>query len=81
MTSKEFEALLQELDYEAAKLMLKDLKNDEKRNPQLFNAVVRMLERHKHTIAKVVPDENILISLASELPDLTEDEQYGGILQ
>ena len=74
--SKELEALLQELDSESARLMLKDLKNENKRTPQLYNAIAKLLDRHKFNISKVQPDESILGELASALPDLTEDDVY-----
>lgn len=74
--SKELERMLQELDSESARLMLQDLKNDEKRTPQLYNAIAKLLERHKFNISKVQPDESVLGELASALPDLTEDDIY-----
>lgn len=74
---KAMELMLQALDHESAKLMLKDLKDDEKRTPQLYNAIAKLLERHKFTLGKVVPDRSILGDLAAALPDLTEADIHG----
>ncbi|WVX92070.1 terminase small subunit [Aeromonas phage phiA014S] len=76
MSLKHMEELLQQLDHESAKLMLKDLKNEEKRTPQLYNAIAKLLERHKFTLGKVVPDKSVLGDLAAALPDLTDDDLY-----
>ena len=73
---KNMEALLQMLDSESARLMLVDLKDPEKRTPQLYNAIAKMLERHKFTVGKVVPDHSVLGELADALPDLTEADFY-----
>lgn len=62
--------LLEMLDTNMAQQMLKDLQNEEKRTPQLYNAIGKLLERHKFQISKLVPDENILGGLAGAL------EQY-----
>lgn len=74
--SKTIEQMLQDLDMESARLMLMDLKNEEKRTPQLYNAIAKLLERHKFTISKVQPDEGLLGELASGLPDLTDSDLY-----
>lgn len=74
--SKSIEELLQQLDSESARLMLKDLRDDEKRTPQLYNAIAKLLERHKFTLGKVVPDESVLGDLAAALPDLTDEDGY-----
>lgn len=71
------EQLLQSLDSESARLMLKDLQDPEKRTPQLYNAIGKLLDRHKFNISKVQPDESILGELASALPDdVTEYDLY-----
>lgn len=71
------EELLQALDSESARLMLQDLKDPERRTPQLYNAIAKLLERHKFNISKVQPDEGILGDLASALPDdVTESDMY-----
>lgn len=74
--SKAMEELLQALDTESARLMLKDLKDEDKRTPQLYNAIAKLLERHKFTVGKVVPDNSILGELADALPDLTDADLY-----
>ena len=51
---------LEMLDTEMAQQMLMDLKNPEKRTPQLYNAIGKLLERHKFQISKLTPDVNIL---------------------
>lgn len=75
--------LLEMLDTNMAQQMLIDLKDDTKRTPQLYNAIGKLLERHKFQISKLVPDANILGGLAGALTDynkitgangLTEDE-------
>lgn len=76
MNTKEFEGMLQLLDSESARLMLKDLQDEDKRTPQLYNAIAKLLERHKFAISKVVPDESLLGDLASALPDITDDDLY-----
>lgn len=71
------EQLLQALDSESARLMLEDLKDPNKRTPQLYNAIGKLLDRHKFNISKVQPDESILGELASALPDdVTESDLY-----
>ncbi|PMX14124.1 MULTISPECIES: DNA packaging protein [unclassified Pseudomonas] len=80
MSASVLEQLLEALDTETARNMLKDLKNPELRSPQLYNAVGKYLERHKFTLAKLRPDESLLGDLASALadvPELTDEELYG----
>ena len=73
---KLMEEMLQRLDSESARLMLVDLQDPEKRTPQLYNAIAKMLERHKFTIGKVVPDHSVLGELAAALPDITDEDLY-----
>lgn len=73
---KDMELMLQKLDHESARLMLADLKDDSKRTPQLYNAIAKLLERHKFTLGKVVPDHSVLGELANALPDLDESDVY-----
>lgn len=77
-------ALLEMLDTNMAQQMLKDLQDEERRTPQLYNAIGKLLERHKFQISKLKPDANILGGLAGALGDynaqvgadgLTEDER------
>lgn len=76
---------LELLDTEMAQRMLVDLQDDEKRTPQLYNAIGKLLDRHKFQVAKLTPDENILGGLASGLEDynklvgsdgLTDDDKF-----
>lgn len=76
---------LEMLDTEMAQRMLKDLQDDERRTPQLYNAIGKLLERHKFQISKLTPDENILGGLAAGLEDynkqvgsdgLADDDKY-----
>lgn len=76
---------LEMLDTEMAQQMLVDLRNPEKRTPQLYNAIGKLLDRHKFQVSKLTPDENILGGLASGLEDynklvgsdgLTEDDKF-----
>lgn len=76
---------LEMLDTEMAQRMLMDLQDPERRTPQLYNAIGKLLDRHKFQISKLTPDENILGGLASGLEDynkmvgadgLTEDDKF-----
>lgn len=75
---------LEMLDTQMAQQMLKDLNDDAKRTPQLYNAIGKLLERHKFQVSKLVPDQNILGGLAGALTNynahvgadgLTDDER------
>ncbi|MCC3724494.1 terminase small subunit [Klebsiella phage VSG32] len=83
MSDKTLIKLLEMLDTEMAQRMLADLQNAERRTPQLYNAIGKLLDRHKFQISKLTPDENILGGLAAGLEDynkvvgpngLTDDE-------
>lgn len=63
---------LEMLDTEMAQRMLKDLQDDERRTPQLYNAIGKLLERHKFQISKLAPDQNILGGLADGLEAYNE---------
>ena len=59
--------------------MLSDLRDPEKRTPQLYNAIEKLLERHKFNISKLTPDASLLGELASaldEVDELTDAELY-----
>lgn len=86
MTDKSLIQFLELLDTEMAQRMLKDLQDENRRTPQLYNAIGKLLERHKFQISKIQPDANILGSLAEGLEDynkvvgsdgLTEEDGYG----
>lgn len=77
--------LLEMLDTEMAQRMLADLQSEERRTPQLYNAIGKLLDRHKFQVSKLQPDRNILGGLADGLEEyqnlvgadgLTEDEKY-----
>ncbi|AWD92524.1 terminase small subunit [Pectobacterium phage Jarilo] len=76
---------LEALDTQQAQYMLKDLQDEAKRTPQLYNAIGKLLERHKFQIGKLTPDTDILGGLAEGLESynkqvgtngLTEDDVY-----
>lgn len=76
---------LEMLDTNMAQQMLRDLRDDERRGPQLYNAINKLLDRHKFQIGKLQPDADILGSLGSALEDynrtvgddgLSDDDQY-----
>lgn len=83
MSDKTLIKLLEMLDTEMAQRMLADLQSEERRTPQLYNAIGKLLDRHKFQISKLTPDENILGGLAAGLEEynkvvgpngLTDDE-------
>ncbi|ATS93706.1 DNA maturase A [Pectobacterium phage phiPccP-1] len=76
---------LEMLDTELAKQMLLDLRNEDKRSPQLYNSIGKLLERHKFQIGKLTPDTDILGGLSDSLDaynkqvgknGLTDDDEY-----
>lgn len=76
---------LEMLDTNMAQQMLKDLQDPDRRSPQLYNAIGKLLERHKFQISKLTPDANILGGLAEGLEaykehvgddGLTDDDAY-----
>lgn len=71
--------LLEMLDTNMAQQMLADLQNDERRTPQLYNAIGKLLERHKFQISKLVPDENILGGLADALDGYNKEVGSDGL--
>lgn len=60
---------LEQLDTEMARKMLQDLLNDEKRTPQLYNAINKLLDRHKFQINKLQPEGDVLGALSDSLAD------------
>ncbi|NBF03755.1 DNA packaging protein [Pseudomonas sp. Fl5BN2] len=80
MSADTLELLLEAIDTEKARYMLADLRNEDKRCPQLYNAIEKLLERHKFTIQRLKPDASLLGDLAESLDavrDLSDDELYG----
>lgn len=79
MSSDVLQQLLEAIDTEKARYMLSDLRDPAKRTPQLYNAIEKLLERHKFTISKLTPDASLLGELASaldEVDELTDAELY-----
>ena len=60
---------LEQLDTEMARSMLQDLRNDEKRTPQLYNSINKLLDRHKFQINKLQPEGDVLGALSDSLAD------------
>ena len=79
MSDKTLIMFLEKLDTEMAQRMLKDLQDDTKRKPQLYNAIGKLLERHKFQISKLTPDENILGGLAEGLEDYNKTVNPDGL--
>ena len=52
--------LLEAIDTEMALKMLNDLRNPEKRTPQLYQAVNRFLDRHDFGIKSLMVDSSVL---------------------
>ncbi len=77
MSQAVLEQLLEAIDTETGRNLLADLKDPQRRTPQLYNAVGKYLERHKFAIQKLQPDEGLLGALAdalADVPDLGDDE-------
>ena len=84
MSQSVLEQLLEAIDTETGRNLLKDLQDPNLRGPQLYNAIGKYLDRHKFTIAKLQPDESLLGDLAAalaEVPELTDEELYGPTTQ
>ncbi len=78
MSQTVLEQLLEAIDTETGRNLLADLRDPERRTPQLYNAIGKYLERHKFAIQKLQPDTGLLGELAAaleEVPPLTDDEQ------
>lgn len=84
-SDKSLVAFLEMLDTAMAQRMLADLSDDGRRSPQLYNAINKLLDRHKFQIGKLQPDEHILGGLAGALEEykakvgesgLTDDDLY-----
>lgn len=70
---------LEMLDTAMAQRMLADLSNDERRTPQLYNAINKLLNRHKFQIGKLQPDVHILGGLAGALEEYKEKVGDNGL--
>lgn len=73
---------LEKIDTELARNLLGDLKDPEKRTPQLYNAIDKFLRRHDFHLKKLQPDDAILGELSSGLEDYRKlSEMDGGLLE
>lgn len=70
---------LEMLDTAMAQRMLADLSNDDRRTPQLYNAINKLLDRHKFQIGKLQPDVHILGGLAGALEEYKEKVGDNGL--
>lgn len=64
-----FQDFLLQLDTEVARQMLADLKDENLRGPQLYNAIDKLLNRHKFQITRFNPEEEVLQGLANTMND------------
>lgn len=72
-------AFLEMLDTAMAQRMLADLSDPERRSPQLYNAINKLLDRHKFQIGKLQPDVHILGGLAGALEEYKEKVGENGL--
>ncbi|QOC57607.1 putative terminase small subunit [Erwinia phage pEp_SNUABM_10] len=79
MSDKTLIKLLEMLDTEMAQRMLADLRDEERRTPQLYNAIGKLLDRHKFQISKLTPDTNILGGLADALDGYNSKMDEAGL--
>ncbi|WAK44893.1 putative terminase small subunit [Erwinia phage pEa_SNUABM_57] len=79
MSDKTLIMFLEALDTEMAQRMLADLQDDDRRTPQLYNAIGKLLERHKFQISKLQPDRNILGGLADGLEEYNKAVGTSGL--
>lgn len=70
---------LEMLDTAMAQRMLADLSDPERRSPQLYNAINKLLDRHKFQISKLQPDVHILGGLAGALEEYKEKVGDNGL--
>lgn len=61
------EVLLELIDTEMAKCLLDDLRDDERRGPQLYNAVSKFLDRHGFKLSSLQTNEEDLGELEKAL--------------
>lgn len=73
--------LLELIDTEMAHALLKDLRDDDKRTPQLYNAVDKFLTRHKFKLGSLLAEEADLGELQGALDafQAMELEDLGGV--
>lgn len=61
------EVLLELIDTEMARCLLDDLREDDRRGPQLYNAVDKFLSRHKFKLGSLMVEESDLGELEAAL--------------
>lgn len=71
---------LEMLDTNMAQQMLSDLQDDNKRTPQLYNAINKLLDRHKFHITKLMPEENTLNNINSILEQYNKNYDLDDII-
>ncbi|CBZ42019.1 terminase small subunit [Pseudomonas phage phi15] len=64
--------LLELIDTEMAHALLNDLRSEEKRCPQLYNAVDKFLSRHKFALASIMAEKEDLGELQAALEQFKE---------
>ena len=71
-----FEDILLSIKSETASMLLAGLMDEEKRTPQLYNAIIKFLEMHKDHIVKYIDDDtettNQIQDILNTIPDLPE---------
>ncbi len=75
------EVLLELIDTEMARALLNDLREDERRTPQLYNAVSKFLDRHNFKLSSLMVEEGDLGELQAALDAFRdmELEDLGGV--
>lgn len=61
------EVLLELIDTEMARALLNDLREDDRRTPQLYNAVSKFLDRHNFKLSSLMVEEGDLGELQAAL--------------
>lgn len=61
------EVLLELIDTEMARALLDDLRDDDRRTPQLYNAVSKFLDRHNFKLSSLMVEEGDLGELQAAL--------------
>lgn len=68
------EVLLELIDTEMARALLDDLRDDDRRNPQLYNAVSKFLDRHNFKLSSLMIEEGDLGELQAALDKFSSME-------
>lgn len=71
-----FEDMLLSIKSETANMLLADLLDEEKRTPQLYNAIIKFLEMNKEHITKYMNEDlevtDEMEDILNSIPDLPE---------